>query len=663
MAFNDAPIVDNNAKASQESVIAVRSLFTEKKGFILREPHPDYGIDLDIELIIDGDKASGWEFPIQIKSAQSINKVPLRKENFISLEFPTSRLGYLCNKPPAYGLIVIYDDASKVCYYDYVEKIVERATLQRNSDSWKLQENVNINIPVKNVLSADEISGIHNKFLVRFINNRELIAQFGKSFDIPSFSVTTGEKLSNLDSPEKIIPFIEKYGIELFNRQDFLVIESLLSKLNFEQILQSPKLLFVAAITYESVGRFIDAEYFLSKSLQQKSIPKDEETLLRAAKAEVDYVFGNITVDEYYSQLEKILNQNSDLTIAICLKARLIHLRIAKSKLDEEDFEEIMKDIENLFHSVESPSLSETIKYHYKIALATDLLLILSRTVTNIMGSFSLREKIFGSIPLSERVDAAQMLLPLLKVASDIYTKALEFAVDNKDELLQAYILYAQGFSAFMFEIDLAILGKVSLDIQNCRTQYYNLLRAYNYFIKNGMIDNAYKAITTAYDINKMCQLFLQKSIEDVEEEKLEGLISKIEKDTGRHKYLSCVEEIAKEKKKIEQMDPDIEMMNMSDKEIERYATDLTKYLRIPEERKGNLINDLRFTKEANKEIKGTHFQLLQNLEHTKSIKTFYAVPLSYILKCEVCGFETKPSDNLQSLLLDKKIHHPHVCL
>ena len=160
MAFNDLLIVDDSSKASQESVLATCGFFTMKNGFISRDLKPDYGVDLNIELLINGNNPSGWEFPIQIKSQQNLNQVAHDRKQFISHSMFTSRLGCLCRRGPAYGLVVLYDDNTEICYYDYVEEIVKRTTTQHNGEDWKAQTSVNINIPTENILTLDEIKKI-----------------------------------------------------------------------------------------------------------------------------------------------------------------------------------------------------------------------------------------------------------------------------------------------------------------------------------------------------------------------------------------------------------------------------------------------------------------------------------------------------------------------
>ena len=108
MAFNDDPIVDNNSKASEESVLEIRKLLSREHGFLSREELPDYGADLDIELISkDKSGATGKKFAVQIKSSSSLSFIS--NKEYVSFSFKTSRLGYLCRRTPGFGLIILID--------------------------------------------------------------------------------------------------------------------------------------------------------------------------------------------------------------------------------------------------------------------------------------------------------------------------------------------------------------------------------------------------------------------------------------------------------------------------------------------------------------------------------------------------------------------------
>ncbi|MFC2152916.1 DUF4365 domain-containing protein, partial [Bacteroidota bacterium] len=122
MTFFDNPIVDESSKISEESVLHVKGLFSRKNRFISREETPDYGVDLDVELI-KNNGASGLKFAIQIKSSKNLKYI--NQSSVVSFKFKTSRLGYLSRRKPAYGIIIVYDDNTQIAYFEYVETIID----------------------------------------------------------------------------------------------------------------------------------------------------------------------------------------------------------------------------------------------------------------------------------------------------------------------------------------------------------------------------------------------------------------------------------------------------------------------------------------------------------------------------------------------------------
>lgn len=55
MAFNDKPIISESSERSEASVLCTKNLLSQKNGFICREDMPDLGVDLQVELIENGD--------------------------------------------------------------------------------------------------------------------------------------------------------------------------------------------------------------------------------------------------------------------------------------------------------------------------------------------------------------------------------------------------------------------------------------------------------------------------------------------------------------------------------------------------------------------------------------------------------------------------------
>lgn len=84
MAFNDNPTVDDNSNKSEESVLKVRTVLSQKNGFISRGETPDYGVDLDIELV-ENKEATSQKFAAQIKSSANPKIIDSNGGKLISL--------------------------------------------------------------------------------------------------------------------------------------------------------------------------------------------------------------------------------------------------------------------------------------------------------------------------------------------------------------------------------------------------------------------------------------------------------------------------------------------------------------------------------------------------------------------------------------------------
>ena len=665
MAFNDSLIVDDSAKASEDSFLAVIGFFKKANGFLSRKPDPDYGVDLEVELLIDGKHISGWQFPIQIKSQQNLSMVSHGGERFVSHTLLTSRLGYLCKKNPAYGLIILYDDATSVCYFDYVEEIVARITDQRNSEDWKDQDSINVNIPMANILTGEIIKIIHRRFHRRFLNNQQMLIEHGSEFEIPVLFTTAKKTDDEFNTPEKIISFIEKHGVNLFNKQHFLMVDELLSRLSIKQILQSPKVLYTAAITYEMVGKYIDAEYYLNRVFQQIEMYEiEEQHTLKLIRIKVDFAFGRISLEQYCAALDDMLSKATDVITKIYIKARLIYLRMGDRKFNKELFLKKSEEIDSLFKFIQDSSIPDQAKHYYKTFLAGALFTLLTLYFSRGLGLVKIKEKLLHISCTQERAALIELLEPEFKKICDVFNDAINFAISTNDELLKHYILLIQGSSFFQTASIISIMrrNQYEPDFKKASTLYRLLITAYNYFIQSRLLGYAYQVITTAFDINKLMILVFHQPIDGADEADLMERMKIIEKETGGKPYKSQVEHIEESIKESKEDEPAI-LRGMSDEELEDAANMIVEARGLPIERRSNVLGDLKFMKEAYTVLKGMNFVVLQNLKHTESDETYYKEPIKQILVCTKCGFQTTPSYDFAQSFLEKKARHEHVCL
>jgi hypothetical protein len=322
MSFYDDPIVDDNSKRSEESVNAIRGLFTKKNGFIAREEIPDYGVDLDVELILASIGASSYKFPIQIKSTIAIKKVRSNNEEFISYEFKTSRLRYLAKRQPAYGIFALYDDSAQVCYFDYVDDIIVRLDETPARDGWREQDHVNILLPVQ-VLDAALLPVLHERFVTRHRNSHLMVQEHGQKFSIPALGSKEAQATNKIDfkNPIQVADYLEKFGSLLYNEAEFAMVNQLLGSISRERLNNSPQLVFLAAITYTQTGNVIDAEYYIRKAKKMPEVMKGEGTgMIEFSAARVEFMKGNIDYAFFLEEFRKIVDDAESLENKLTLK-------------------------------------------------------------------------------------------------------------------------------------------------------------------------------------------------------------------------------------------------------------------------------------------------------------------------------------------------------
>jgi hypothetical protein len=110
---------------------------------------PDFGIDEEVKLILYNELtkeykgASNKHFSLQLKSLDKHERDKFIEKNgvhYIKIQFESSRLGYILRKPPAYGIIVIYDIRDELLYFDYCENIYYNLNEIHKNDRWKNSE-------------------------------------------------------------------------------------------------------------------------------------------------------------------------------------------------------------------------------------------------------------------------------------------------------------------------------------------------------------------------------------------------------------------------------------------------------------------------------------------------------------------------------------------
>jgi hypothetical protein len=660
MSFQDLPIVDDNAKASEESVLATRGFFSKKNGFIGHEEFPDYGCDLEVELIIHGNEASGKKFPIQIKCSAAFKTIKVEDEVYISKPFVTSRLNYLCQRPPAYGLIILYDETDKSGYFDFAEQVVQRLMSEKESENWKSQETVSVHIPKKNLLTAESVATIHEKLKSRFEAHDILIKQHGAQFEIPSFSsATTGDE--NEVSRLSPVEILKKYGLLFINETDILVLYQLLSQVSMHDTLASKNLLFIACVAYGEMGKCLEAEMYLNKAFQIIDQYEDhEQEVLRFIRIKVDFLLGKRNKEAFFDDLKRMTSVTKNKFNALQIRINLLYYTIIEKIESKELDDELEKDILEVFSAIMEADVEKEKKMYLNVFHAENLHMFISSKMLQWTSRLRVKEALKIYVSQAERTQIWLKTNALIEIATSQVVNARNFALKNKNRALQAHAEYALARFFLIREFDFFLL-RFKEDIPEKETNFKRFflfaVRSHNLFLELGLLKDARLALICAYDLGRLARLYhnLDISTATVTDEMLMNNLAASQAAMGINTtYISIIDTAYQDylKEQSEEKEPG-NFKGMSDEQITAFSQVVLESYGLPSERLVHIVNEAKAYRFFSTFGNTTDFIVLADLRHYLSKETLYATPSSFIIKSKRTGVESIPSRDLETLAKD----------
>jgi len=661
MSFSDNPIVDIASKNSEESVNAVRSSFTLKNGFIRRKDDPDYGVDEDVELIIEN-QASSKKFAIQIKSVAKANFIENDGIKYITLQFKSSRLGYLCRRPPAYGIIIIYDDSTQVSYYDYVEEICNRLNNRSNNDNWKEIDKPTIHIPITNILNQDSLEKIHQKMVDRHINNQFLLIAYGDKYNIPVYQDNITNHKIDFDNPQTIAKFLSDNGLKLFNHNDLSIIYHLLSKLTISDILKSAELILLASITYCESGCFIDADYFLKKSEKIRDFDNNQKNLWSFTRYKTDFALGNYEYKKYLSKLQDLTKTVSGNFNNIVLEINIIFLKLLISNKERKFNEDLIKEIDHVFDQIFKLSIEDEKKYNLINYHSFNLHMYAMGLLIDKMGKFQIKKSLNIFVPLNQRINDVKAIVDILGLPTKYTFDALSYANENENKYIRATSLYQLSHYFFMLQLSLFNFDEITPLSDDTKLRYKKNIEyssfAYNEFIKLNLYKDGYNALTLTYELLQLYKACYQNTFDSLSIEETEQILKAYCMEFGLEKYNSTVlkARVDKESNKVN----DFQTFLASNKDnIDHIAELMISGIGLPHERKENVLVDINNHQYFFKNRLSKDHELIQDLRHTFSIVTYYNEKPKCLIECKRCGFKTDLRDDIEQLM---ELINNHTC-
>lgn len=640
MAFRDNPIVDHNSKASEQSVLAVKGLLCQDNGFISRDETPDFGADLNVELISRG--ASGRRFAVQIKSSASLSY--LQDGKTISYPFETSRLGYLARSTPGYGLVILFDSNTKTPFYGFVEDLIERLELE-GSDNWKDQSTVNIHVPTQNRLTHISVKHIHLRLSRRFDNLDHLLITHGSEYRI------FGNKNDRLEfsNPIEIRESLLKFGRHLINSFDFKTLFELISRLSIREINSSPELLLLAAITFTEIGKPIDASYYINQVLLKPTENRElDSNIIKFCKLKVDFQLGKKKGAEYLADLISLNDESESVGNTLMIQLNILYFRLSDLfKGREEIPNRFEAELIHYFDQISNSDIEPRLKQIIRLYHCQNINACLMNHLAKDTATLKIREATGQTMPPRERAKLGQRVFQLIELLVKYHTEAFEFADKNQDQLVKAHTLKTTSEHFFSLMLHFFILEKSTgvFERKIFESNLTNALLAYQLFAELELHHEAYLTLTTAYEIMQLFQLQEGELLGGISADDLLNQINELAVNIG-HVPFKCIVLEAHAKK----AEPD-GWLAIPDDEEHAYASTIARGMQLPDDRVTNIALEIKGFKLFERRCKNPDIAMFIEKAHLNSRETMYASSPRFILKNKRTGMESQFHSDINSLL------------
>lgn len=656
MAFDDNPIVDKSSKASEESVLDVRKVLSQENGFLSREETPDFGADLDIELINEKSSVSGEKFAVQIKSSAAL-KV-LKDQNLISFSIKTSRIGYLCRRFPGYGIIVLYDSKSKRAYFDFVEEIHNRLIEQREDELWKEQESVNILIPISNVLDINSSKNIYERVHNRYLEFQNTIGRGNLGFKVPIIDKDAEEEIDFTD-PIQITEALKKYGVSLLNSFEYKILNDMLSTIPIGQITTTKELLFIAAVTYSNTGKIFDADFFTKKCLKKhEEFTSEELNTLKLIDIRNDLELGRISRIEFSKRLQDLSEKITNPTNSLIVKIEVFQSRIMSFYLKESEPDSSFEnDLVNFFSEIKKNEPEERQRYLLNLYHSENVRGYAQKIFGDNVIKIKISETMGYPLPMEKRIEFAQTIMSLNRVCTQYYKEAFDFGKEKEDELMIAFSIYYGADHFLKTEFGLVSLNEfkseseLSESLELYKEHISNLKISFNEFFNSGFLKDAMFALHNCLELNRLFKYVFNYQEDLINIIEVEERITKLTQKLEVERPESIVESAYQRSKEL------IDNWDFLKDEMDElnFARVVVESLSLPENRIGHVLNDIKSLRLFHSKCQNPNIEILQNLKHTQSINTYYATACRYILHNKVTGFRSIEYTDMEQLLEDYK--------
>ena len=646
MAFDELPQVDRPSLNSDASAIQLQILLNRSSGFILRADVPDLGCDFDVELIKNETQASNWRFALQLKSVESISII--KEGLYISYSFKTSRLGYLLRRQPAFGLVVLYDVGSQNLYYDYADEIYNRLMSDRGSDEWKANDQVNILIPIDNVLTEDRAKSLHQKFISRFEQGALMQSSQGAKYGLPTINLepASGFDFNNLDDVKKAL---KKWGMNLLTQFDLQIVYDLVAKLPTAQILSDKEICLIALIVYAESGRYADSVFYTERIRKRFELTEFEKGSVDFIELKNQLRLGDLSAKDYIVRTRKLL-PNVVSTNSLTLRVNILYFELSMVKALEPMPLHLGEQIQQLFFDIYDANIDDLQKQYLKLWTAENMERWIGHFRSEGFAEMEVRENMGKPLSLSERLQKAESLVKVHNMFYFFLNSIDKYAKENENQLLQAHVIKLLIRFELSFEIDQISHDSPLVDEGEPKIQKRLTLArsAFNKFLFNKLYHDAYQVLLFQIDLYYVG--FNRYRIKN--EEMIDELLKirlEMERELEYDGELSIPSLL---KSKAEQSDKKPANMaflaGLNDGQLDTFAEIMMQSNKFPMAKKINIIGQMKSYQLFHERCKNQSIDVEEALVPDQIA---YTNPVSFILKNRLTNMVSLPSSDMDNLL------------
>jgi tetratricopeptide (TPR) repeat protein len=666
MSFDQLPQIDRARIQSSESALALESVFRLPK-FVTRVQNPDLGVDYVIELA-EVSQGSNIHFSVQLKSVELGEREP--NGQFLKFVIETSRLHYL-SRTLCGSLLVIYDASKLQMYHRWVHEIVPE--LDSKGTAWRAQKSVTIRIPLSNILNTAAAEAIHDYVSCFYEQIQSSIVGAGLIPPMESAGVSAAQKAdfkTKTPGSENFLEDLLLSGLGLVSEGLYRQVIEAYSRTPSAEWSNNPKHLLTIAYAYEHAGQPLQALTYSKAALsfsEDAKLPQSDASFAELIHLNSRYEIGLLDQEQYLAELSAFIERYPNSVESNHCRLELIHrdvLTNRKSGVMHDDpiqqLEALYEQAKRLVKAVDGPYTTDD-QWGLHFWLARIEFQIRHKILIDANFRINAAENMGYPVPLTERMAMVEQVLPIAKAAFD------------RLERLQATAKTANRPDLYA--------------ICNCELASHQLYSSVASHLQAGKgqmgsTPEQTAALEACLKLaNDAIQIFAQLENERLKtrgarlkaeilnalgrHEQALNLIDILREDMGRAGFNPGIAQLTELPSRPSASDTKEILDDASDVDLERYARDTIRALRIPQERINNVLKDFKSLRTIRAEQRSwcKHIDLIQALGHTASRETVYSIDPNRHCRCVRYSYESLiGSNDFEAVISAFKVTHCAGC-